>query len=71
MRKVYLDKLNLCPSRVSLIGFVSRWVINYLHHVIDHRQFSIVPGVYNFVQYLHLGAEKDCNVGTVDFDLVL
>ena len=70
-----LDKLR--PVSLTSIfakiaeGFVSRWVIDDLHHVIDHRQFGNVPGVStnhyltNLVHYLHLGAEKGRNVGTV------
>ena len=52
-------------------GFVSRWVIDDLHHVIDHRQFGYVPDVStnhyltNLVHYLHLGAEEGRNVGRV------
>ena len=52
-------------------GFVSRWVIDDFHHVIDHRQFGNVPGVSskhyltNLVHYLHLGDEKGGNVGTM------
>ena len=44
-----LDKLR--PVSLTSIsakiaeGFVSRWVIDDLHHVIDHRQFGNVPGV--------------------------
>ena len=70
-----LDKLR--PVSLTSIfakiaeGFVSRWVIDDLHHVIDHRQFGNVPGVStnhyltNLVRYLHLGAEEGRNVGTV------
>ena len=61
---VTLDKLR--PVSLTSIfaniteGFVLRWVINDLYHVIGHRQFSNVPGVSihhyltSFVHYLHL-----------------
>ena len=52
-------------------GFVTRWVLDDVEHKIDKRQFGNVKGVstthylVSFVQYLHQGANKSHNVGTV------
>ena len=76
-------KVIVFSSSSSSSRFLLNLSIDDLHHVIDHWQFGNVPGVStnhyltNLVHYLHLGAEKGRNVGTVvltdfskEFDLV-
>ena len=70
-----LDKLR--PISLTSIfakvaeGFVSKWVIDYIGHAIDIRQFGNVAGVstnhylINLIHYLNEGAEESRNTGTV------
>ena len=52
-------------------GFVTGWVLDDVEHKIDKRQFGNVKGVstahylVSLVHYLHQGANKSHNVGTV------
>ena len=52
-------------------GFVTGWVLDDVEHKIDKRQFGNVKGVstahylVSLVHYLHQGADKSHNVGTV------
>ncbi len=52
-------------------GFVSRWILEDIGHLIDKRQFGNVPGVStshyltSLIHYVHQGAEKSHSVGTV------
>ena len=52
-------------------GFVTGWVLDDVEHKIDKRQFGNVKGVstahylVSLVHYLHQGADKSRNVGTV------
>ena len=70
-----LDKLR--PISLTSIfakvaeGFVSRWVIDDISHMLDIRQFGNVAGVstnhylVNMMHYLHTGAEVSHNTGTI------
>ena len=52
-------------------GFVTGWVLDDVERKIDKRQFGNVKGVstahylVSLVHYLHQGADKSHNVGTV------
>lgn len=70
-----LDKLR--PISLTSIfakiaeGFVASWVLDDIGEAIDRRQFGNIPGVStshyvtSLLHFLHLGAEKSHNVGTV------
>ena len=70
-----LDKLR--PISLTSIfakvaeGFVSRWVIDDISHMLDIRQFGNVAGVstnhylVNMIHYLHIGAEESHNTGRI------
>lgn len=52
-------------------GFVCKWILDDIHYLIDTRQYGNVPGIstnhylLNLTHFLHQGAEKRHNVGTV------
>ncbi|XP_072016828.1 uncharacterized protein [Amphiura filiformis] len=70
IEKLHPVSLTDCFAKIGE-GFISKWVLEDVSHKIDHQQFGNVKGVstshylISMLHFLHQGADKASNVGTV------